>query len=687
MWALRSTSPPRPPVLKTARTPEFAQLGGPPNAASAPAPTPSAALPTAAAPLASRQLPQQQHSAAAAPAALPSSAAAQEELSRLIALSDVGSLLAERVALRARVRELEAQSSATATRLEQEVHHSDALAHTLQAEAAERSSLAAALASSQREARSARQAAGALVEDMSSLRTRGEDAERRAWQLQALMASQATAAAGVVTDWVGSADRARAQRFAFYGEQLEEARERAAGAEAALGAAHAAWAERLANETLALRLQAEAAEHSASGRLAVQALQLRGEQERCEELAAQLARCEAALREALRRAAAAEGSAAECAQRCMELEEELARLRALACSMRTEEAVQASLAAVTAQLKEQSELQLARMKEAYEARLAEAQEAAEARGREAAARLQEALARAEALERAAAQQQSQQPQPEPAFAQPMVHASVSNPLLPKGFYGIKQFLEYIRSPQVNMQSSQLVIFVDCTKSNDNAAKNPNKSYPTKDGKFRSLHDVSDPYDPNPYYRVIRVLGKHLEEFDDDKEIPLYGFGDRVTKDKAVFAYSKFEDINRANGAGKAGEAELAALLAGDATSSAGIEGVLKLYCSTQPRVTLQGPTSFAPAIEKTIEIVERTGEFTICLIIADGCIDTKNALEASRAAVLRASKYPISIITVGVGDGEPGKAENERWEQMDKFDDSPELRDREFDNFHFVEHK
>jgi hypothetical protein len=37
------------------------------------------------------------------------------------------------------------------------------------------------------------------------------------------MASQASAAAGVVTDWAGGADRSRGARLAFYNEQLAEA--------------------------------------------------------------------------------------------------------------------------------------------------------------------------------------------------------------------------------------------------------------------------------------------------------------------------------------------------------------------------------------------------------------------------------------------------------------------------------
>ena len=655
MWALRSADPPQPSLLalpeplSSHRAPLPPQLPPllPPPAPLSPPPAPSAAV--------------------------------HAELARLVQLSDVGSLIAERVALRARVHELEGAASASHTRAATHEARAAALAHRLDSQHGEAQCLQGALAASQRAASAAQAAATSAAADAAAARARGEDAERRAWQLQALMASQASAAAGVVTDWAGGADRSRGARLAFYNEQLAEAQTRAEAAEGALAAASAAAEQRLANETLALRAAGEAAAATASGRLAGLALQLRSEQERGEELAARLARCEEALRAALRRADAAEADAAAARADESALHAELARLRALAATLQAPEAVAASLSAQRAQLRSDADAELARVREGYEARL-----------HEALAREREARARAEELERAAPLQQqllaappaAAAPAAPLAFVEPAVHASVDNPLLPKGFRSIASFVTHLRSPAVGMRASQLVIFLDCTKSN---AMNSNASYARKDGTFRSLHDVEDAYDPNPYHRVIRVLGRQLEEFDDDKQIPLYGFGDKYTKDKAVFPYSRYADIDRAYKAGKGGEAELAALLASDADASAGIDGVLALYTATQRSVQLQGPTSFAPAIEKTIAIVEATGEFTICLIIADGCIDTPSALKASQAAVVRASKYPISIIAVGVGDGEPGRSESERWEQMNNFDET--ISGRDFDNFHFVEHK
>ena len=108
--------------------------------------------------------------------------------------------------------------------------------------------------------------------------------------------------------------------------------------------------------------------------------------------------------------------------------------------------------------------------------------------------------------------------------------------------------------------------------------------------------------------------------------------------------------------------------------------MLAAYSRRIRGVTLAGPTSFAPAIRKTIELVKRTTprEFTFALIIADGQV---NSTRETIAAIIEASALPISIVCIGVGDGP--------WDAMMHFDD--ELHSAEhngnkqkFDNYHFT---
>lgn len=204
--------------------------------------------------------------------------------------------------------------------------------------------------------------------------------------------------------------------------------------------------------------------------------------------------------------------------------------------------------------------------------------------------------------------------------------------------------------QAGMESSNLIVGIDFTKSNEWTGKN---SY-----GGRSLHAIGG--EPNPYEKALSIIGRTLPKFDDDNLIPCFGFGDSTTHDKYVFSFNA------------------------DHRPCEGFEEVFSRYRTIVPHLRLAGPTSFAPIINAAIDIVEESGgQYHLLIIIADGqvtrSVDVAYGQQspqeaATIRAIVNASSYPLSIVLVGVGDGP--------WDMMREFDDN--LPERSFDNFQFV---
>ncbi|XWS29918.1 hypothetical protein CRYUN_Cryun24cG0071800 [Craigia yunnanensis] len=211
--------------------------------------------------------------------------------------------------------------------------------------------------------------------------------------------------------------------------------------------------------------------------------------------------------------------------------------------------------------------------------------------------------------------------------------------IPDNFSSLDQVISALR--EAGLESSNLILGIDFTKSNEWTGK---YSF-----NRRSLHAIGS--SPNPYEQAISIIGRTLSPFDEDNLIPCFGFGDG-------YFYPDHQPCH-------------------------GFEEALARYREIVPRLNLAGPTSFAPIIDAAIDIVDKSSQYHVLVIIADGQVTrTPNTPrgrlspqeQATIDSIVAASHYPLSIILVGVGDGP--------WDSMKQFDDN--IPHRGFDNFQFV---
>lgn len=244
--------------------------------------------------------------------------------------------------------------------------------------------------------------------------------------------------------------------------------------------------------------------------------------------------------------------------------------------------------------------------------------------------------------------------PTPTTGAPVHGAERPYGRIDQNYDTLDQVMEALQ--EVGLESSNLIIGVDFTKSNEWTGKHCFNG--------RSLHHIGN--SPNPYEQAISIIGKTLSAFDEDNIIPCFGFGDISTHDQNVFNFY------------------------GDGRACIGIPEVLQRYREITPHVRLSGPTSLAPIIETATRIVEDSGnQYHILLIISDGkvprstgahCasypeeIRSENYLEErTLQALIHASRFPLSVVLVGVGDGP--------WGDLMHCHDGRRL----FDNFQFVD--
>jgi hypothetical protein len=138
---------------------------------------------------------------------------------------------------------------------------------------------------------------------------------------------------------------------------------------------------------------------------------------------------------------------------------------------------------------------------------------------------------------------------------------------------------------------------------------------------------------NPYLKAIKGVASILIEYDYDKKIPAYGFGARPSPGLPVsfcfpMNYNQNPEVN-------------------------GLNGIIEAYQSVfQHGVVLSGPTNFAEVIRTSTRIANSSrlgSSYTVLLLLTDGAVSD---LQATIDALGDASKSPLSVIIVGVGNGD-----------------------------------
>lgn len=147
---------------------------------------------------------------------------------------------------------------------------------------------------------------------------------------------------------------------------------------------------------------------------------------------------------------------------------------------------------------------------------------------------------------------------------------------------------------------------------------------------RSLH-YNVPGQDNQYICAIKSVGSIIEDYDSDKMFPALGFGAKVPPTGQV-SHEFFLNLQT------------------DSPYCQGVDGLLAAYLTSLNSVTLYGPTNFSPVIRHTAKFAQAYQDgsnYFVLLIITDGIITD---MDATMLSIIEASRLPMSIIIVGVGN-------------------------------------
>ena len=188
--------------------------------------------------------------------------------------------------------------------------------------------------------------------------------------------------------------------------------------------------------------------------------------------------------------------------------------------------------------------------------------------------------------------------------------------------------------------------------------------------YRSLHYLNNGM--NDYEKAIRSCGDILAYYDDDQLFPCFGFG------------FVFKSPEQNNNLGKYNRFNYPINCNVDDPNIHLIDNVLVEYRKFITQIRLSGPTNFAPMVRDLNNEVQNnlkngmTMGYNILLILTDGQIDD---LQDTIDELVIASFLPISVIIVGIGNGDFGSMDVLDADENPLFDRRGRKADRDLVQF------
>mmetsp|Transcript_32790 Transcript_32790/g.57076 ORF Transcript_32790/g.57076 Transcript_32790/m.57076 type:complete len:545 (-) Transcript_32790:27-1661(-) len=194
------------------------------------------------------------------------------------------------------------------------------------------------------------------------------------------------------------------------------------------------------------------------------------------------------------------------------------------------------------------------------------------------------------------------------------------------------FIEYIS----NGCELGLIAAVDFTASNGDPRYTESLHHVSQQSSYNYfIGNKAVPEPSNQYEQALKAVADVLIEYDSDKRVPMFGFG-AVTHQ---FGLSHCFPMN-----GNIHDPEVD-----------GVDGMIKTYRSALMGLQLSGPTYFSEIIRAAIAQAEEAArnpgklKYYVLLILTDGIITD---LQQTIDCIVYASKLPMSIVIVGIGDAD-----------------------------------